>query len=82
MWASILGNVLVLAGKFLDSALVNKLMAHVNAIAKLETRLNEEYAKPLDQQDDLLIPYLEGQLSVELAAFDRQLAIGVKAIQK
>lgn len=82
MWGSILGSVVTLAGKVLDQIMVAKLMAHVKEIADLETKLNAEYAKPLDLQDDLLIPYLEGKLAVELDAFDRQLAVGVKAIQK
>ena len=82
MWSSILASVLSLAGKVLDQIMVAKLMAHVKEIADLETKLNAECAKPLDLQDDLLIPYLEGKLTVELDAFDRQLAVGVKAIQK
>lgn len=68
-------------GKVLDITMTNKLLAHVNAIADLEKKLNAEYAKPLDLQDDLLIPYLEGQLLVELEAFDRQLQVGLKATQ-
>jgi len=82
MWTSILSSVLSLAGKVLDQIMVAKLMAHVKEIADLETKINAEYAKPLDLQDDLLIPYLEAKLTVELDAFDRQLAVGVKAIQK
>lgn len=81
MWASILTTVMTLAGKVLDITLTNKLMAHVKAIAEFERKLNAEYAKPLDLQDDLLIPYLEGQLRVELEAFDRQLQVGLKATQ-
>lgn len=81
MWASILTSVMTLAGKVLDLTLTNKLMAHVKAIAEFERKLNAEYAKPLDLQDDLLIPYLEGQLRVELEAFNRQLQVGLKAIQ-
>jgi len=81
MWASILQTVMTLAGKVLDITLTNKLMAHVKAIAEFERKLNAEYAKPLDLQDDLLIPYLEGQLRVELEAFDRQLQVGLKATQ-
>lgn len=73
---------MTLAGKILDITLTNKLMAHVNAIAELERKLNAEYAKPLDLQDDLVIPYLEGQLKIELEAFDRQLQVGLKAMQK
>lgn len=82
MWTSILTSVMTLAGKILDITLTNKLMAHVNAIAELERKLNAEYAKPLDLQDDLVIPYLEGQLKIELEAFDRQLQVGLKAMQK
>lgn len=81
MWGSILTSVMTLAGKILDITLTNKLMAHVKAIAEFERKLNAEYAKPLDLQDDLLIPYLEGQLQVELEAFDRQLQVGLKATQ-
>lgn len=73
---------MTLAGKVLDLALTNKLLAHVNAIAELEKKLNAEYAKPLDLQDDLLIPYLQSQLNVELMAFDRQLQVGLKATIK
>ena len=54
----------------------------MNNIAEYEKKLNAEYAKPLDLQDDILIPYLEGLLKVELEAFDRQLQIGLKATQK
>lgn len=82
MWASILTSVMTLAGKVLDLTLTNKLMIHVKAIAEYERKLNAEYAKPLDLQDDLLIPYLEGMLRVELEAFDRQLQVGIKASQK
>jgi len=82
MWTSILSSVMTLAGKVLDLALTNKLLAHVNAIAELEKKLNAEYAKPLDLQDDLLIPYLQSQLNVELMAFDRQLQVGLKATIK
>lgn len=82
MWTSILTSVMTLAGKILDITLTNKLMAHVNAIAELERKLNAEYTKPLDLQDDLVIPYLEGQLKIELEAFDRQLQVGLKAMQK
>lgn len=82
MWGTILQSVMTLAGKVLDLTLTNKLMTHVKAIAEFERKLNAEYAKPLDLQDDLLIPYLEGQLKVELEAFDRQLQVGIKAIQK
>ncbi len=81
MWASILTSVMTLAGKILDLTLTNKLMAHVNAIAEFERKLDAEYAKPLDLQDDLLIPYLEGLLKVELEAFDRQLQVGLKAMK-
>ena len=82
MWGSILSSVLTLAGKVLDNSLTNKLTVHVNNIAEYERKLNAEYAKPLDLQDDILIPYLEGLLKVELEAFDRQLQIGLKAMQK
>ncbi len=82
MWGSILQTVMTLAGKVLDLTLTNKLLAHVNAIAELEKKLNAEYAKPLDSQDDLLIPYLQSQLNVELMAFDRQLQVGLKATIK
>lgn len=79
MWAGILNSMMLLAGKVLDQIMVKTLMKHIERIADIENQLNGEYSKPLNNQDDLLITYLEDLLEVEKKAFERQLMIGVKA---
>lgn len=79
MWTSLLKTVLGIAEKVIDRANFKMLTERSDNIAKLETQLNAEYAKPLDLQDDLLIPYLEDRLEVEVKAFERQLAVAGQA---
>ena len=79
MFSSILLGVMPILSKVLEAVVIKMLMKHVDKIAELEKQLLEEYAKALDDQDDLLIPYLENLLDVELKAFERQVQVGAKS---
>jgi len=79
MISAIVTSVLPIVAKVLDISIMKMLTKHSENITNYEHKINAEKAKPLDQQDDILIPYLEDLLATEVRAFNRQLQLGMKA---